>query len=68
MRKLFDTDEIVIYNLIELKIDENLKAMWRSYHRRLTKGLIKFDAIISRSVDVIIKMLTHNQWRCQNVI
>lgn len=46
----------VKYILIELKTDEDLKAMQRSFHRRLTKGPIGFDATISRCVD-IIKML-----------
>ena len=45
------------YNLIELNTDEDLKVMWRTYHRKLTKGPIKFDAIIYRFVGDIIKML-----------
>ena len=45
------------YNLIELKIDEDLKSIWRSHPRRLNKGPIEFDAIIFRSIDDIIKML-----------
>lgn len=48
---------MVKYGLIELKIDEDLKVMRRTFHCRLTKGSIKFDATISRSVNNIIKML-----------
>lgn len=47
------------YNLIELKISEDLKVIRRTYHRSLTKRLIEFDAKISRYVDDIIKMLKH---------
>lgn len=50
---------MVKYNLIDLKTDEDLKAMWRSYQCMLTKGPIEFDATISRFVDDIIKMLKH---------
>lgn len=42
---------------MELNIDEYLKVMWRTYHCRVTKGLIEFDATITRSVNDIIKML-----------
>lgn len=52
-----DIDGKVKYNLIKLKTDEYLKAMWRTYHCRLIKGPIEFDATISRSIDDIIKML-----------
>ena len=45
------------YNLIELKNDEDVKAMWKSFHRRLTKGPIELDAEIRRSVDDIMKCL-----------
>lgn len=56
-----DTDGRMKYNFIELKTDGDLKVMWRSYHRRLTKGLIEFDARISRYADDIIKMLKHSE-------
>lgn len=48
---------MVKYDRIELKSDEDLRVMWRTYHHRLTKGLIEFDAEVSRLVDDIIKML-----------
>lgn len=51
-----DTDGRMKYNLIELKIDEDVKGLWRSSRRRLIKGLIELDAKISRSVDNIIKL------------
>ena len=52
-----DTNGWVKYNLIELKKDEYLKAMWKSFHRRETKGPIELDAEIWRSVDDIMKCL-----------
>ncbi|XP_050919013.1 uncharacterized protein LOC127136509 [Lathyrus oleraceus] len=52
-----DIDGRVKYNLIELKTNEDLTVMWRSFRCRLTKGLIELDAKISRFVDDIIKML-----------
>lgn len=52
-----DTDGNVKYNHIKLKTDEDLKIIWRTYHCRLTKGPIEFDAVISKFVDDIIKML-----------
>lgn len=52
-----DTDGMVKYNLIELKIDEDVKDIWRSFRCRLTKGLIELDVKISRSDDDIIKMI-----------
>lgn len=36
----------VKYNNIKLKIDEDLKVMWRAYRCRQTKGPIEFDDII----------------------
>lgn len=54
-----DTDGKVKYNLIELKIDEDLKVMWRTYHRRLTKGPIEFAVITSRFVNDITNILNH---------
>ena len=51
------TDGWMKYNLIELKNDEDVKAMWKSFLRRITKGLIELDAEIRRSVDDIIKCL-----------
>ena len=45
------------YNLIELKNDEDVKAMWKSFRRRITKGPIELDAEIRRSVDDIMKCL-----------
>lgn len=56
---LIDTDGMVKYNLIELKTDEDVKDMWRSFCRRLTKGPIKLDPEISRSTNDIIKMMKH---------
>ncbi|XP_058772492.1 uncharacterized protein LOC131646478 [Vicia villosa] len=52
-----DTNGRVKYNLIELKDDEDVKVMWKSFRRRITKGLIELDAQIQRSVDDIMKML-----------
>lgn len=52
-----DNDKKVKYNHIELKVGEDLKVMWRTYHRRLTKGRTKFDGKFSRHVDDVIKML-----------
>lgn len=52
-----DIDGGMKYDRIELKSDEDLKIMWRTYHCRLTKGPIEFDATISRFIDDIIKML-----------
>ena len=52
-----DTDGKVKYNLIELKTDEDVKNMWRSFRCRLTKGSIELDAKISRFVDNIMKMM-----------
>lgn len=49
----------VKYDQIKLKIDEDMKAIWKTYHRRLTKGPTKFDATISKSIDDIINMLCH---------
>lgn len=54
---LIDTDRSVKYNIIELNTDGDLKDMWRTYHRRLTKGSIMFEATTFRSVDDMIKML-----------
>lgn len=54
-----DTDGRVKYNHIELKTDEDVKDMWRSFRRMLTKGPIELDVKISRSVDNIIKMMKH---------
>ncbi|XP_058727019.1 uncharacterized protein LOC131598432 [Vicia villosa] len=52
-----DTNERVKYNLIELKNDEDVKAMWKSFCRRITKGPIELDAEIRRSLDDIMKCL-----------
>ncbi|XP_058725458.1 uncharacterized protein LOC131596731 [Vicia villosa] len=52
-----DTNGRVKYNLIELKNDENVKTMWKSFRRRITKGPIELDAQIQRSVDDIMKCL-----------
>lgn len=52
-----DTDGKVKYNHIDLKTHEDLKVMQRTYHCRLTKGSIEFDAIISRYIEDVIKML-----------
>src|ERR1051325_6853597 len=51
------TDGWVKYNLIELKNDEDVKAMWKSFRRRITKSLIELDAEIRRSVDNVMKCL-----------
>ncbi|XP_058724840.1 uncharacterized protein LOC131596250 [Vicia villosa] len=53
----FNSYEMVKYNLIELKTDEDVKALWKSFCRRITKGLIELDAQITRFVDDIMKML-----------
>ena len=52
-----DTNGRVKYNLIELKNDEDVKAMWKSFRRRITKGPIELDAQIQRSIDDIMKCL-----------
>lgn len=50
-------DRMVKCNLIELKIDEDVKEIWRSFRRRIIKGPIELDARLSRSVDDIMQML-----------
>lgn len=45
------------YNLIELKTDEDMKEIWISFFRRITKGSIELDARLSRSVDDIMEIL-----------
>ena len=47
----------VKYNLIELKNDEDVKAMWKLFRCRITKGPIELDVEIRRSVDDIMKSL-----------
>ncbi|XP_058772343.1 uncharacterized protein LOC131646265 [Vicia villosa] len=54
-----DTHGRMKYNLIELKNDEDVKAMWKSFRCRIIKGLIELDAQIRRSVDDIMKCLKH---------
>ncbi|XP_058755606.1 uncharacterized protein LOC131628809 [Vicia villosa] len=54
-----DSNGRVKCNLIELKTDEDVKTMWKSFRRRITKGSIELDAHIIRFVDDIIKMLKH---------
>lgn len=50
-------DRMVKCSLIELKTDEDVKEIWRSFRRRITKGPIELDARLSRSVDDIMQML-----------
>src|SRR4051812_48066878 len=50
-----DTNGKVKYNLIELKNDKDVKAMWKSFRRRITKGPIELDAQFRRSVDDLMK-------------
>lgn len=63
MRKIEFCEDLIDFNgrvkdnFIELKIDEYLMVMRRSFRRRLTKGPIELDAKILRFVDEIIKML-----------
>lgn len=52
-----DTDGRVKYNLVELKTDEYMKDMWRSFSHSITNGPIELDDKISRSVDAIMKMM-----------
>ncbi|XP_050915338.1 uncharacterized protein LOC127130358 [Lathyrus oleraceus] len=52
-----DIDGRVKCNLIELKTNEDMKDMWRSFRCRITKGSIELDAKISRFVDDIMKMM-----------
>lgn len=52
-----NTNEMMKHPLIELKTDDDVTIMWRSFRRRLTKGSIELDAKISRSVNDIIKMM-----------
>ncbi|XP_058733243.1 uncharacterized protein LOC131604845 [Vicia villosa] len=52
-----DINGRVKYNLIELKNDEDVKATWKSFRRRIIKGPIELDAQIQRSVDDIMKCL-----------
>ncbi|KAI5446283.1 hypothetical protein KIW84_014211 [Lathyrus oleraceus] len=40
---LIDIDGRVKYNLIELKTDGDVKKMWRSFRRRITKESIELD-------------------------
>ena len=51
------TDGWLKCNLIKLKNDEDVKAMWKSFCRRITKGPTELDAEIQRFVDDIMKML-----------
>lgn len=45
------------YNLIELKTDEDLKEMRRSFRCRITKRSTELDARLSRSVEDITEIL-----------
>src|ERR1051325_7141091 len=54
------------YNLIELKNDEDVKAMWKLFHRRIIKSLIELDAEIRRSVYDIMKCLKHPDESCSS--
>ena len=45
------------YNFIELKTDEDVKEMWKSFGRRITKRSIKLDVRLSKFVDDVIEML-----------
>lgn len=45
------------YNLIELKTDEGVTIMWKSFLYRSTKGPIGLDSKISRYVDNMIEMM-----------
>lgn len=64
VRSSFVHHELILMEMwnttnIMLKTYEDTNVMWRIYHHRITKGSIKFDAIISRYVDDIAKMLKH---------
>lgn len=52
-----DTNVRMKHNLTELKTDEDVAVMWRSFLCRLTKGPIELDANILRYVDDIIKIM-----------
>lgn len=54
-----DSNGNVKCNRIELKTDEDVTVLQRSFRRWLTKGPIELDAKISRFVDDIIKMMKH---------
>lgn len=56
-----DTDVRVKYNLIEFKTDEDVKKMWRSFWRMITKWSIELDVRLLRSVDNIMKMLKRQE-------
>lgn len=49
------------YNLVEMKTNEDVKDMSRSFRRRITNGSIELDVKISRSVDDIMKMMKHTK-------
>lgn len=56
-----DTDGRVKYNLVELKTNEDVKDMCRSFCCMITKGPIELDAKISRFVNDIMKMMKRPQ-------
>lgn len=40
-----------------MKVNEDVKEIWRSFCRRITKGPIELDVRLSRSVDDIMEIL-----------
>ncbi|XP_050914747.1 uncharacterized protein LOC127129638 [Lathyrus oleraceus] len=56
-----DTDVRVKYNLIEFMTDEDVKEMWRSFFRMITKWSIELYVRLSRSVDDIMEMLKRQE-------
>lgn len=54
-----DIKGMVKYKLVELKTDEDVKDMRRSFRCRIIKGPIELDAKISRPIDDIMKMMKH---------
>lgn len=45
--------------MLELKTNDDLKAMWSTFYRYSIKGLIEVDATIQRSAEDVIRMLQH---------
>lgn len=56
-----DNEGKVKFNHFELKIEEDLRVTWSTFQRYKTKGPIKVDTIVMRSVDGIIKMLKYSE-------
>ncbi|XP_058741641.1 uncharacterized protein LOC131614028 [Vicia villosa] len=52
-----DVDGRISYNVVELKCDNDMKDMWKSHRRKITKGPIEFEVNLTRSAEDVLKML-----------